>query len=111
MPKLRKTQTRKVYLPTFAEEKKEEDRVWLKIETPVRPVDFDSVDTSQSQIMQTANVMSKKIKEWNLIGEDDKPLAITPENIASLEAVDFTFISVELGLDKIVRLATQKKSL
>jgi hypothetical protein len=109
MPQLRKSKIEKVYLPSFEDEVKEENRIWIKIETPIKLTDFDGIDPGYSQIMQSAYIITSKIKDWNIEDEKGK-LPITAENVAQLEAIDFTFLSITLGLDKIMKLTTQKKS-
>ena len=110
MPKLRETGIKKVYLPTYEDEPNEADRAWVEIEFPLRPSDFNKINVSGSEMMQSAAAVAIKVKNWNLTDNAGQPLPITPENIAQFDAVDFTFLTITLGLDKIVKMASQKKS-
>lgn len=105
MPKLRKKEIVEVKLPSF-----EDGSAVVKIELPATIRDFEDVDQTQPQVLQTASIIAKKVKEWNLEGDDDKPLPITADNIAELEAVDFGFLSMTLGLNKLTTLTPIKKN-
>lgn len=108
MPQLRKAEVKRVFLPTF-EDESEENKAWVDVQTPVQMSDFDDVDQADSQIMQSASVLAKKIKAWNLNDEAGNVLPISAMNIASLDAIDFASLTMALGLNKLTKLTAQKK--
>ena len=108
MPQLRKAEEKQVILPSF-EDLPENEQAWVKVKTRVQMSDFAQVDRTKGEVMATAQVMASKIIDWNLEGEDGQKLPITAENVALLEAVDFGYISLVLGLDKLSRLNAEKK--
>jgi hypothetical protein len=105
MPRLHTAKVEKIFLPSF-----ENNEAVLEVETPVTIQDFEDMDQSLPQTTQTASVMAKKIKKWNLVAEDDTELPITAEIIVQLDAVDFAYISMALGLDKMSKLTPLKKN-
>lgn len=109
MPKLRQKVVEKVYLPSF-DAFPEEDKAFVMLEVPATMEDFQALDDRMAQVMQSATVVANKIKEWNLCDENDQVMEVNAENVAKLEAIDFVTLTMALGLDKIMRLTTQKKS-
>lgn len=105
MPKLHTSKIEKIYLPSF-----ENNEAVLEVETPVTIKDFEDMDQSLPQTTQTASIMAKKIKKWNLVSENDEELPITADIIVQLDAIDFAYISMALGLDKMSRLTPLKKN-
>lgn len=110
MAKLRKSQIKKISLPSF-EDLPEEERGWVEIECATQMSDFEDVDKSLSEVRSTAQILIKKIKSWNLTTDDDKPLPITIDNIVSLDSSDFATLTIAVGLQRLQRLSSQKKML
>lgn len=108
MAKLRKGQIKKIFLPSY-EDLPEEDRAWVEVECSTQMIDFEDVDQSQSELRSTAQILVKKIKSWNLVTDDEKPMPITVENVVSLDSADFASLTIAVGLQRLQRLTSQKK--
>lgn len=109
MPKLKKTKVEKIILPSF-ESEPESDRAWVELETPAHMTDFEDVDQNQPQVRQTATMLCNKIKSWNLTDDSDQPLPINPDNVLALDAIDFGYLVMRLGLNKLQQLSQEKKT-
>lgn len=109
MPQLRKTEVKRFYLPSF-EDLPQDEQAYIDLETPMKMSEFDDVDTTLPQVEQTASIIMKKIKAWNLTDENDQPLEINIKNVTDLDPSDFAFLSVQLGLHRMMRLTAQKKT-
>lgn len=109
MPQLRQKHVVKVTLPSFADEK---DPAIVEIETPATMGDFEDLqlEGNESQLRQSAMVLTKKIKAWNLTDDKGKTIEINVDNVLLMDAVDFGTLTITLGLDKLVQqLSLAKK--
>lgn len=109
MPRLRPTRIEKITLPSY-EDLPEAERAYVELQIPAHMTDFEDVNQDEPQIRQTASVIAKKIKSWNLTDEQDQPLPVNTDTVVALDAVDFATLSIALGLHKISQLSTQKKT-
>lgn len=105
MPQLKKTQVKKVTLPSF-----EAGDAWVEIEAPARMPDFENMEASDSKIRQTASIIALKIKAWNLTDENDVDLPINTDSVLMLSPVDFAELSMALELNKMGEFSSAKKN-
>lgn len=90
MPKLPKSTTLKVYLPsTNKEGVAEADKGWVEYKTSISIGDMLAYDPNISEVENTLRILSGIVVDWNFTAEDGSKEPINPTTLASLPLEDF----------------------
>lgn len=96
--KLPSEKIERLYLPS-TKDAPEEDKAWIDIDVgPFVTGDILALQDMNNPVIKVqAEILSRRIKDWNFTDADGSKTPIDYDSIARLEIPDFQFIVVELN--------------
>lgn len=89
---LRQAKIERLMLPS-TEDKPENEREWVDINVNLLGGDIlEAAEDNISNVRRAIMLLAALIKNWSFTEEDGEKTAITPDNVARLEATDLSFL-------------------
>lgn len=83
----------KLYLPSSKDAPNEEDRVWVVMDvSPQKAADLYSLEQGMSSGQVYLEMVTNRIKEWNVTDRTGEPLLIAVNNVGLISMEDFKFL-------------------